>query len=136
MIITAVDPGGTTGYARFKHDTPVAVGTLKFGEEVFDFIAHEFTDLWVVEDYKIRVGTAARGYDHAWNSGEALQVIGAIKYHSRRQGLPEPVLQQPSIKPIGYKLLGAEYKKGKSGMHVMDAMAHARYYLHKNGGKL
>lgn len=131
MILTAIDPGGTTGYARFFHGDPVAFGTLAFGPELWEFIAHEITDIWVVEDYKIRPATLAK-FDHGWNSGETLQVIGAIKYHCHKKGLPEPVLQQPNIKPIGYRLMGKEYVKGKGGMHVYDALAHGRYWFHKN----
>lgn len=88
-------------------------------------------DIWVVEDYFVRPANKKGGYSHEWNRGDTLRIIGAIEYHAFMFGA-EFVLQQPSQKVMGYKLMGKEYKKGKGGMHIFDAIAHAQVFFGKN----
>lgn len=131
-MIIAVDPGKTTGVASFTEDGDViSFGEIKWDE--FHSWLHELQDvtMWVVEDYKIRPAGVQGGYGHEWNDGKALQIIGAIKYHAWAMNA-EVVLQQPSIKPVAYRVLGMEYKKGKKGMHIYDALAHGKYWFHTN----
>ena len=134
MIFVGVDPGKTTGYAVFEDDMPIVFGEVKFEEldDWLDTMAGMKVELYVVEAYVIRPAhLQSSGYAHQWNKGEALQIIGMIKRESRIRGLPHPVMQQPSIKPMGYRLLGKEYKKGKKKQHIQDALAHAQYFLHR-----
>lgn len=54
--------------------------------------------------------------------------IGAAQYRAYQLGW-RSILQQPSNKPIGYKLAELVYTKGKAGTHTSDAIAHAVYFL-------
>lgn len=132
LNFTAVDPGGTTGWADFEDDTPVRGGEVS-REEVTEFIVARSPDLWVVESYIIRPAALTGGYQHTWNKGEALQIIGMIKAMAQLKGIPV-IMQQPSIKPMAAKMAGLPYKKGKKGTHMFDAMLHGTYYWRKNHG--
>jgi hypothetical protein len=132
--LIAVDPGATTGWALFDTSAqrPVEVGEVR-KEKFFGFLEGntEHGLVWVVENYIIRPPGKAGGFDHSWNTGDTLKLIGAIEYHARvyKQLF---YLQQPNIKPLAYKQMGAEYKKGKPGMHIQDAIAHGVHFIGKN----
>ena len=133
--IIAVDPGSTTGWARFHSSSqkPEMIGEVK-KEEFHSWLA-DFTEhglVWVVEDYIIRPPNRGQGgHDHFWNKGETLRLIGAIQYHAY---IYEQLfyLQQPSLKPLAYKQMGAEYIKGKPNRHIQDAIAHGVHFIGKN----
>lgn len=129
MKLVSFDPGKTTGFCVFQGIDVTNVGTKAWETEVLDWINELQADLFVVEDFLIQTDRLDR-----WNKGEALQVIGAIKARARMIGCPV-VLQQPSVKPVAYKWLKMEYKKGKANMHHMDALVHGNYYLVRNGFK-
>ena len=88
-------------------------------------------DLVVCEDYLIRPKDLTKNWGHEWNNGPALRMIGAIDFWAQNYSI-EMVLQQPSIKPVGYGYIGAKYVKGKAKMHHIDAIAHGAYFLVKN----
>lgn len=125
----AIDPGNTTGFAFFQQgrESPVSFGEVKADD--FNKWLRSISDpkLWVVEDYIIRPGTA-----NQWNKGDTLKLIGRIELYTDILGA-NLVMQQPSIKPLGYGHAGMEYVKGKSGMHIYDAIAHGAFYRAKNG---
>lgn len=132
--LIAVDPGATTGWARF--DTPVQKPTMvgEVRKEKLSGWLEEHKEkgiIWVVENYIIRPPGKAGGFDHTWNTGDTLKLIGAIQHHAYifRQLF---YTQQPNIKPLAYKQMGAEYKKGKPGMHIQDAIAHGVHFIGKN----
>lgn len=127
MIYTAIDPGETVGWAVFDGQHPIEFGTSKYPDEFHNWLQDHKTELFIVEDYKIRPRV-----NHDWNAGTTLRCIGAILYHAARSGVPVE-LQQPSIKPVGYGMMGKEYIKGKKGQHIMDALAHGVYYFRKKG---
>lgn len=116
----------------FDEGTPLAVGTVPF-DDIFEWLAELTFSVYVVEDYIIRAGPAAGGYQHQWNKGEALQIIGAFKLHATKTGALV-VLQQPSIKPMAARITGLPYDKNKSGTHVQDACLHGAYYWRKEHG--
>lgn len=133
QVIMAVDPGNTTGWALFEQNSqkPYEIGEVK--KEGF----HKWLDgntgvnIWVVEDYIIRPpNRKAGGHDHFWNKGDTLRLIGAIERHAH---VTKALfyLQQPSLKPLAYKQMGMEYVKGKSGMHMHDAIAHGVHFIGK-----
>lgn len=131
--LIAVDPGETNGWAQFIDGECVKFGTLKWENEIFDWITEQSPNYWIVEDYIIRPEWAA-GANHDFNRGITLQVIGAIKLWARAGGAVVN-LQQPSLKPAAYGQMGATYVKGKKNMHHMDAIAHGTWYInHKLGG--
>lgn len=132
--LIAVDPGGTTGWARFNTESqrPVEIGEVK--KENFKGWLVTFQEeglIWVVEDYIIRPPKRSQGgHDHFWNKGDTLRLIGAIEYHAfvYKQLF---YLQQASLKPLAYKQMGATYEKGKRGMHIQDAIAHGVHFIGK-----
>lgn len=130
--LIAFDPGKTTGFAIFEDDKPVEFGTLTT-KEYFEFLAKETdADYFVVEDYVIRTQKFG-GFDHNFDKGIALQLIGAAKL--RAYQLEATInLQPPSLKPGAYAQMGAEYKKGKRNMHHMDALAHGTWYINNKLG--
>lgn len=133
MIITGVDPGGTTGVATFVNGKPASIDQLKY-DEFPEWLKINHPDLWVIEDYIIRPQYQSGGYGHQWNKGEALRIIGMLEYHAILDGTPL-TKQQPSIKPMAAKLLGQNYKANSSDpyRHSKDAVLHVQWYLHKQG---
>lgn len=137
-FIMAVDPGATTGWALFdsRSQKPVEIGEVRKEEfqEWLDLWEEYPVDTWVVEDYIIRPPNRKQGgHDHFWNKGDTLRLIGAIQ-RTAHTTEAEFVLQQPSLKPLAYKQMGAEYVKGKKGMHIQDAVAHGVHYIGKTFG--
>ena len=96
----------------------------------FDRVAVAEYDLWVVEDYIIRPKGITQGYEHQWNKGTALRLIGAIELRVHQLGA-ELKKQQPSIKPIAAKKSGVPYTPKKKGTHMFDAVLHGNHYLDK-----
>jgi hypothetical protein len=133
--LIAVDPGGTTGWARFETPSqkPVEIGEV-VKDKLYSWLELQTNHgtIWVVEDYIIRPPSRRQGgHDHFWNKGDTLRLIGAIQYHAHiHQQLF--YLQQPSIKPLAYKQMGAEYVKGKPNMHIKDAVAHGVHFIGKS----
>lgn len=136
MNVIGFDPGKTTGVAIYHDNEPFSVAEIRW-EEIFSYLNRlEVPDIYVVENYRIRAGAAAKGYQHQWSDGEALQVIGAIKCLAAWHKIPVE-LQEPAIKPVSAKHSGLPYdpkKKGK-GWHQTDAMLHVEFYLRRTGAK-
>lgn len=132
MKFIAVDPGGVTGWALFDDDHLLTVGEVSF-DQYHSWLEELHPDLFVIEDYKIRPASLEKGWSHQWNDGQALQIIGAIEYHSYRRGI-QVVRQQPSIKPLGYAHAGLTYRKDRKGTHINDAVAHGFYFWRKEHG--
>jgi hypothetical protein len=63
---------------------------------------------------------------------ESLQVIGAVKSHARRWGIPLE-LQEPSIQPMASKRSGVPYKKGRSN-DINSAVLHGSHWWFKTHG--
>jgi hypothetical protein len=131
--VIALDPGQSTGWAKYSIDGELLqFGTLQWETEFLDQLMEWTPAVMVAEDYIIRSGKAAGNFQHQWNRGVPLQVLGAVKFRARQVGC-EIVLQQPSLKPGAYAHMGAEFVKGKKGMHYMDAIAHGHEFLLRNG---
>lgn len=127
----AIDPGDTTGWATF---TGLERMPTKMGEwdvdEYLDHVAHATYSLWVIEDYIIRPKGLTQGYEHQWNKGTALRLIGAVELRGRQLHAPV-VKQQASIKPIAAAKSGVPYTPKKRGTHMFDAILHGNHYLDK-----
>lgn len=131
MRILGIDPGGTTGWAILEDDQPVEIGTVKspdFYKQMPEILAKNI-DVCVTEDFIIRPEWGNR-----WKKTDTPKMIGAIRLICEEMNL-RFVLQQPSIKPVGYGWAGMVYVKGKKGTHIQDAIAHARYFYGKEGSK-
>ena len=114
---------------------PVEFGEVSladFDEWALNHIRTPRADVWVVEDYIIRPPQKGQNFgNHNWNRGETLRLIGKLEMVAI-VGAVDFHLQQPSIKPLGYGQAGMEYKKGKPGMHIYDAIAHGTFWINKN----
>jgi hypothetical protein len=135
-LLCAVDPGGTTGWAVYdiQSQQPVEMGETKADNISPWLVSMNGISIWVVEDYFVRPPSMQKGgYDHSWDKGETLRIIGKIEHNSFLTS-SEFHLVQPSQKVMGYKRIGMEYKKGKGGMHMYDALAHGKLWLEKNFG--
>lgn len=138
MRLLSIDPGTHTGWAEIDSDHDPMVlnfGTTDSDIEFFQLLdTGKFNDVdhVVFEDYKIRPSNLNKGWSHEWNSGPALQIIGAIKLWCFDYSIFYKA-QQASIKPAAAGITGLPYKKGKANMHHIDAMLHGLYFLVKEG---
>jgi hypothetical protein len=130
--ILGIDPGKTTGLAVIIIDLETKKARIDHAGVSTDITAIEYRDLIenadviVVEDFKVRPNKA-KGGSFDWSPMETPKVIGSIQTLA---ALIEKkvVLQQPTVKPMGYGFANMKYVKGKPGTHIQDAAAHAMYY--------
>ena len=127
-----LDPGKTTGYARFFDSQLVSVGEVK-KDEVIDWLFEQDCDLVVAEDYKVFPDHIKKGFKNTWVTPFSVEVLGMLKIFEKQKGI-KVVTQPSSIKPMGYGFANMEYVKNKKGMHIFDAIAHGAYYLVKVKG--
>lgn len=124
-IIHSFDPGATTGVAVGDN-----MGNLKelhtlVGLDLFDYlIGLQVADRFIIESFKIRPNKAS---SFIWSDMTVIQYIGAIAYRAYELKIP-CVMQEPSIKPMGYRWAGIEVPKTHSLSHETDAYAHLCYY--------
>lgn len=138
MKIYAFDPGKTTGWAHWNTTDsgprPREFGEIK-KEDLSDFLnrirPEEMIDYFVIEDYKIRNTKQTGGFNHQWDNGLTLRVIGSMELRADQIGA-KVVLQQPSIKPVGAGFGGIPHVSGKHDKHYLDAMKHGFYFLVRN----
>jgi hypothetical protein len=136
MIVLGLDPGVTTGWGVIEANEDLKLKVLQFGMtkdqtllEVQDWFRK--SDLVVIESFLVRPKHARTGaFD--WDPLDTVQVIGAAKLLCRICETPYTE-QQASQKPVGYGFLKKKYVQGKKNMHAWDALAHAAFYLVKNG---
>lgn len=130
--VLAMDPGGTTGWALFEDNKVVRFGNTpqdNFYEWLNSVQANLAPDYIVVEDYLIRPEKlTGSSYTHVWSSGQTIRFIGAVVFYGVQTKIPV-TLQQPAIKPVAAKLTGIPFKRGKKGVHHLDAMLHGGYFL-------
>ena len=133
MKIYGFDPGLSTGWAEFNGSRLSDFGTIlttkKDMKPLYDWLSNHIpTEIVVIERYMIRP-KGSGGFDHSWNSGDTLQVIGALKSWARDVQVVE---QNSDIKvPAHGMIFGTPYKK-KKGQHHLDAILHVGYYLIKS----
>lgn len=133
-LYLGIDPGGTTGLALISVNNKIP--TLVEVLESKDVKGIEFNwlikkaDLLIVENFKVRPAKARKG-NFDWSDMETPRVIGSIQTLAQLSD-KTVVLQEPSIKPMGYGYAHMKYVPGKKGLHIQDAAAHAMYYLVKN----
>lgn len=127
----SLDPGDTTGWATFTgtQRKPTKMGEWTI-EDFLDSVAIATYGLWIIEDYIIRPKGITHGYEHTWNKGTALRLIGAVELRCTQLGA-ELRKQQASIKPVAAKKSGVPYTPRKKGTHMFDAILHGNHYLDK-----
>lgn len=133
------DPGETTGWAQFLDDKPVAMGELRYPNDLLFFKnLIDGYDVCGYENYRIQPkNSSAQGHTPFWSTPVALKVIGAIELASMETNIDRAIVSQWSdIKPSGYGFAGMKYVKGKKGMHKQDAIAHGSYWWMMTGRHL
>lgn len=147
MIILGVDPGLTTGYAIWDTESQawLSLGELKTKPSELDksgvlVFLNEYKgphiDVIAIENYIQRPNFRSNNnnHHHFWTDQTTAKIIGTfLLFSSLHQCKYDE--QEPSVKPIGYKMANLTYVPGKKGTHIADAMAHARYYELKIGGR-
>jgi len=135
MKILGIDPGKTTGLAMIEINPETKKPRLIEARACMDVSGIEYND-WlkeadhiVVEDFKVRPQKAERG-SFNWSQMETPKIIGSIQTLAKLLG-KTIVLQQPSVKPMGYGYAHMVYVKGKQGTHIQDAAAHAMFFAVK-----
>lgn len=126
----AVDPGNSTGWATFN-DTGdvVGFGTCVTRNSVYEKLAEAAPELIIMEDYRLYPWKAK---EQSWSGFETVRIIGAVEYYAYLHNA-KVVLQEPSIKGIGYKWAGLTKPKNHALSHETDAYVHGVYYLQSNG---
>lgn len=133
MRLLAIDPGKANGLAlldtkqdRVLRNAWTVRGVEKLYAELDECYEPGLTI--VAEDYVNRPPQAG-GFDHHWDKGFTHRVIGAIEHWAWSNKLGIVTLQQPSIKPAMYGLVGLKYVKGAKNMHHIDAAVHGFKFL-------
>lgn len=141
MIIYAVDPGLASGIALLNvpdGEDPELLGSWEMDPyetmAYTELIAKRYNDYdlrVVVERFTITAETGKKS-----QAPFSLEIIGAIKYICRVNGLPEPTLQTPAdAKNFApnprLKSLGLWHRGGHG--HALDAIRHAVLFAVKNG---
>jgi len=134
MIILGVDPGKTTGWCRLYEDGTTKRGETKGNELTFQLLHNLLSDdeeyTVVVENYAVRpVSNKYRSFDHSWDRLDTVRIIGGFEYACQIHSVPY-ILQEPTIKPVGYGYAGLDYKPNSKHkeVHMDDAEAHAWFY--------
>jgi len=121
----AIDPGGTTGWAWMEDGKPTSMGEVPLSE-LKHWLDEQKPEFFVVESYIIRP-RGSGGFNHSWNKGETLQIIGAIKLHAASLGV-KVYEQQSSIK----KVASGMFDIPNNGSHQFDAVLHGMYWWFRN----
>lgn len=126
----ALDPGETTGWAKFDAQGEV----LEYGQftqaEQTKWLTEHITESIlgvVVEDYM--------NYDgqKRWSKNQTSKNIGAIELLCSMRSVPV-YLQPANVKRIGYKWAGLNKAPSNHSIsHQFDAIAHGVYFLTQRG---
>ena len=136
MNILGIDPGKTTGLAVIIVNPETKKARIDHAGVSMDVSAIEYYDLLkaadfiIVEDFKVRPNKAKTG-SFDWSQMETPKIIGSLQTLAALIG-KKVILQQPTVKPMGYGFAHMTYVKGKPGTHFQDAAAHAMYYAVKH----
>lgn len=130
----ALDPGGKTGAAVYDGFTPLRmqeiVVSVNAWEALIEWLYEAFRqgiETLIVEGYRNRPPEMTGGHANMWSENLESQIVGYCRCYCTMTGI-NFVLQDPSIKPVGYGNAGLKYVKGKKGMHMQDALAHGAYW--------
>ena len=109
--ILAIDPGKNNGVAYLDTEAPDRavryISVVVGAEKLYEFLKtwDDPVDVLVIEDYVIRNKKSQGGFDHSWDKGYTLRIIGALQYWAWQNKVPV-VLQQPWEKDAMYGKLG------------------------------
>lgn len=127
MILFA-DPGDTTGLALFNDETGEFIDKWQsnFEELLEDLVSmkHHLSTI-VVEDYRLRQG---KQMAQTGSRFQAVQVIGALKYHAKIKALPFELVNVQA-KTLGAMYSGVKQPSNHKLSHEIDAYNIGIYWL-------
>lgn len=129
----AIDPGLTSGWARFDGDTGeiIAFGQFKYEDrdmELRRLITPNCKGV-ITEDYKNYAWKRQKN----WSRNETSKLIGGIEAICAYLNVKH-YLQASTCKPIGYRWAGLDSAPSNHAIsHQYDAVAHGVYWLQTNG---
>lgn len=117
-MILVVDPGDTTGFALFQ-DNGIFIAKDQANFEDMLQILHDTRHIEriVVEDYRLRAGKQAQ---QTGSRFQAVQVIGALKYHAFLHDIPFE-LATVQAKTLGSMYSGVKPPSDHKKSHEIDA---------------
>lgn len=127
----AIDPGDTTGWAKFDEKGNVtAFDEIKGHDNFLDWLEDNIEGVHVIILERYRVRTA--GHINSFSTVPTLQLIGAIKRVARKNNI-SIMEQDPSPALVmGLRFLGLHVAyKGKHVPDKVSALAHGTYFLRK-----
>ena len=130
-MFLVLDPGETTGFARFEQDgSLIDIGQVEGIEDLVTWIndLDPKPALIVYEQFLVDPHVRLGGSDL-----ETVQAIGQIRKYGIENGIVA-IPQSRTIKLIGYRWAGKKPlpKKRHDESHKWDALAHGIYYLVSN----
>lgn len=132
MTYLALDPGTSTGWARFNvQGVMTDFGTCKSLDELIDLLdAMDPPMVVIYEDFTLFQGKAIQ---QSGSNMPASKAIGIIESAARRWDGVQVIKQRSNIKPIAERLSGVKPKGSHDKSHHVDAFNHGYYYLTKIG---
>lgn len=128
-MILVVDPGDTTGYALFYDDGELYVKNQGDFLHVMEMLQNTLhIERIVVEDYRLRAGKQAQ---QTGSRFQAVQVIGALKYHAFLHDIPFE-LATVQAKTLGSMYSGVKPPSDHKKSHEIDAYNIGIYWLVDN----
>ena len=125
----AVDPGHATGWAAFDHNGQLMkYGTAHTKEDFYDVLERYMPKTLIVENFRL---VPWKAVDQSWSEFKTVKIIGACELFAF-QTHAEVIMQEPTIKVMGYKLAMIPVPKNHALSHETDAYVHGVYYLVNN----
>ena len=128
----ALDPGETTGWAKFNKDgVIIEYGQYVQGEQTKWLTENLTSDLEAVICEEYRIYNPKR--QKRWSRNETSKNEGAIQLLCEMRQVPFH-LQPANVKAIGYKWAGLGQAPSNHAIsHQFDAVAHGTYWLRQKG---
>jgi len=125
MIVLALDPGHTTGWAVLTEEKVVATGLFAGYDGVPDLLVGYEPDMAVMEDFILYPW---RSQALAWNQLRTVQYLGVMKYLLDEAEISYVLQKAVLVKKLSKRLIG-KY----SSQHERDAVTHGIVYLQRQG---
>jgi len=124
MVVLALDPGHTTGWAVLTEEKVVATGLFPGYDELLEILQKYCPEVAVIEDFVLHPW---RANALAWNQLWTVQILGVMKYLLDEQSIPYELQSSSLVKRTSKRLVGY------TSDHERDAVTHGIVYLQRQG---